>query len=141
MKRQIAVILLVAVAQSSFGSDLCKEMSFTKSQAAQGRWEYDSSCGLCHQYNLKGRTPGNFRNETPSISVLDAHYSKTLDDNGGMTPPLVGEAFFKKWKDQVTFTRRVSDAISGFPPRNYIKIESDVRIAAFIAYMNCGMLD
>jgi hypothetical protein len=30
---------------------------------------------------------------------------------------------------------------SGFPPKNYVKFDSDMRIAAYILYNNCGKLD
>jgi len=63
---------------------------------------------------------------------------KTLDDNGGVTPAHVGQEFLAKWKDQKTFVDRISTAIVGFPPKNYIKLDSDMRIAAYFLYKNCG---
>jgi hypothetical protein len=124
----------------AFAADLCKENSFTKAQAVKGRWAYDSSCGLCHLYNLRGREPGNFRNETPSIGVLNASYLKTLDANGGMTPPLSGDAFFKKWKDQKAFADRVSHAIDGLEAGDSKRAEFDAQIAAYILYAYCKKL-
>lgn len=134
-----ALALLLAVGPV-YAGDLCIANSFTTSQAEQGRRDYDSSCGLCHLYNLKGRVPGNFENETPDIRILDENYLKTLDGNGGMTPPLLGEKFFRKWKDQKAFTDRISNAIGAFPPQNYVKPDSDLRIAAYILYRNCAKL-
>jgi hypothetical protein len=133
-------LALWAIVAPTHAGDLCRENSFTKPQAVQGRWDYDSSCGLCHQFSLKGRTPGNYKNEMPDIAILDANYLQTLDGNGGMTPPLLGDVFFRKWKDQNAFTDRISNAIGAFPPRNYVKPDSDVRIAAYILFMNCGKL-
>jgi hypothetical protein len=89
---------------------------------------------------LKGRVPGEYQNEVPDIRILNDNYIKTLDDNGGVTPPLVGQKFFSKWKDQKAFVDRISTAISGFPPKNYVKFDSDMRIAAYILYKNCGKL-
>jgi len=131
-----ALILLVIVGPACAG-DLCKENSFTKTQATQGRWAYDSSCGLCHLFNLKGRAAGNFRNETPDVGILDANYLHALDNNGGMTPPLTGDAFMKKWKDQKAFADRISNATGAFPPKNYLKSDSEAQIAAYILYVYC----
>jgi mono/diheme cytochrome c family protein len=136
----IKALLLVLIAVPAYADDLCQANTFTRPQAQQGKREYDSSCGLCHQYNLTGRVPGNYRNETPDIHILDANYMKTLDGNGGMIPPLLGEAFFRKWKDQKVFADRISNAIGAFPPQNYAKPVSDARIAAYILYRNCGKL-
>jgi hypothetical protein len=133
----LAVLLAVGPA---YAGDLCKANSFTKSQAEQGKLEYNSSCGLCHLYNLKGRVPGEYQNETPDIRILNDNYIKTLDDNGGGTPPLVDQKFLSKWKDQKAFVDRISTAIMGFPPKNYVKFDSDMRIAAYILYKNCGKL-
>jgi hypothetical protein len=87
---------------------------------------------------LKGRVPGEYQNETPDIRILNDNYIKTLDDNGGVTPPLVDQKFLSKWKDQKAFVDRISTAILGFPPKNYVKFDSDMRIAAYILYKNCG---
>jgi len=140
MRQLIGALALLTLACPSYAGDLCNANSFTKAQATQGKRDYDSSCGLCHLYNLRGRVPGNFRNERPDIGILDANYIKTLDGNGGMTPPLVGKRFFGKWQDVKAFTARISNAIGAFPPKNYVKPDSDLRIAAYILYRNCGRL-
>ena len=140
MNHIVSALALLLTVGPVYAGDLCKENSFTKSQAAQGRLEYNSSCGLCHLYNLKGRVPGEYQNETPDISLLNDNYIKTLDDNGDVTPPLVGQKFLGKWKDQKAFVDRISNAILGFPPKNYVKLDSDLRIAAYILYKNCGQV-
>lgn len=140
MRHLIRALALLIIVAPAYGADLCKSNSFTLSQALQGRRDYDSSCGLCHLYSLKGRVPGNYKNETPDISILDANYTKTLDANGGMTPPLLDQTFFRKWKNLKAFTDRISNAIGAFPPKNYVKPASDARIAAYILYRNCGKL-
>jgi len=140
VNHKISVLALLLVVGPVYAGDLCKMNSFTTTQAVQGRRDYDSSCGLCHLYNLHGRVPGESQNETPDIGILDENYLKTLDGNGGMTPPLVGVKFFSKWKDQKAFSDRISNAIGAFPPRNYVKPDSDLRIAAYILYKNCGKL-
>jgi hypothetical protein len=136
----IKALPLLLIVGPAYSDDLCQVNTYTKSQALQGKQDYDSSCGLCHQYNLRGRIPGNYKNETPDISILNANYMKTLDDNGGMTPPLVGRDFLGKWEHLKAFADRISTAISGFPPKNYVKPASDARVAAYILYRNCGEL-
>jgi hypothetical protein len=133
-------IACLVIIHSAHAADLCATSSFTRPQAQQGRQDYNSSCGLCHQYNLMGREPGNAMNERPDIGLLDARYLQTLDGNGGVTPPLLGEVFFRKWKDQKAFFDRISNAIGAFPPKNYVKPDSDIRIAAYILFKNCGRL-
>jgi hypothetical protein len=140
MRRLTGAIALLAITHLAQAGDLCRDNSFTPPDAQRGKLEYDSSCGLCHQYNLMGRVPGNSMNETPDIGLLNANYLKTLDDNGGVIPPLLGEKFFSKWKDQKAFSDRISSAIGGFPPMNYVKPDSDIRIAAYILFKNCGKL-
>ncbi|HTY93491.1 MAG TPA: hypothetical protein VMC02_06365 [Steroidobacteraceae bacterium] len=140
MRRLIGAIALALLAHTAAAADLCVNNTYTLEQAIKGRHEYDSSCGLCHLYNLQGRVPGAARHEIPDIGLLDANYLKTLDGNGGMTPPLLSKAFFAKWKDQQAFSARISNAIGAFPPTNYVKIDSDARIAAYLLYRNCGKL-
>lgn len=134
----VGVLVLLLIAGPACAGDLCESNSFTKSQAEQGKTDYNSSCGLCHLYNLKGRVPGEYQNETPDFHILNDHYMKTLDDNGGVTPALVSKDFLNKWQDQNAFVDRISTAIQGFPPKNYVKLDSDIRIAAYILYKNCG---
>ena len=138
--RLVSALALLLTVGPAHAGDLCNVNSFTKSQAEQGKLEYNSSCGLCHLYNLKGRVPGEYQNETPDFRILNDNYMKALDDNGGVTPPLVGQEFLSKWKDQKAFVDRISTAILGFPPKNYVKFDSDIRIAAYILYKNCGKL-
>ena len=97
-------------------------------------------CGLCHLYNLKGRVPGESSTEVPAVAILDANYLKTLDANGGMTPSLISDAFFRKWRDQKAFADRVANATGAFPPKGYVKGDSEVQIAAYILYTRCGKL-
>ncbi|MGH8220277.1 MAG: hypothetical protein ACREUT_17190 [Steroidobacteraceae bacterium] len=140
MNYKVSALALLLFVSPVYAGDLCKANSFTKSQAEQGKRDYDSSCGLCHLYNLKGRVLGEYQNETPDIRILNDNYMKTLDENGGGTPPLVGKKFFRKWPHQKAFTDRISSAIGAFPPKNYVKFYSDMRIAAYILYKNCGKL-
>ncbi|HTV78898.1 MAG TPA: hypothetical protein VMF03_11610, partial [Steroidobacteraceae bacterium] len=113
---------------------------FTKAQATKGRWAYDSSCALCHLYTLRGRVPGASANELPSITLLNDVYLKTLDGNGGMTPSLISDSFFDKWKDQKAFVDRVANATGAFPPKRYEKDVSEVEIAAYILFEHCGRM-
>ena len=135
-----ALMGLLLVADLAQAGELCANNSFTMADARQGRALYNSSCGLCHQYSLAGRIPGNFQDETPDIRTLSPKYLETIDGNGGVVPPLLGEAFLSKWKDQKAFSDRISNAIGGFPPQPYTKADSDRRIAAYILFRNCGNL-
>ncbi len=137
MRHLISTLLILAIAGPACAGDLCKENTFTRTQAAKGRWAYASSCALCHLYNLQGRVPGQYRSETPDIGLLDASYLKTLDGNGGMTPSLISDAFFRKWKDQKAFADRISNATGAFPPKDYVKDDSEAQIAAYILYERC----
>lgn len=140
MHRMACAIGCLLIAHIAQASDLCASNTFTRPEALRGRLDYNSSCGLCHQYNLQGRVPGNALNETPDIGILSAAYLKTLDGNGGVIPALLGENFFSKWKDQKAFSERISSAVGAFPPKNYLKPDSDIRIAAYILFKNCGEL-
>ena len=53
---------------------------FTAAQARAGKVAYESSCGLCHQFNMRGRTgaPG----ELPDVNSLPENMIKTIDQNG-----------------------------------------------------------
>lgn len=140
MRYLVGALALLLAAGPAYSAGLCRANTYIRSQAERGKRDYDSSCGLCHLYSLRGRVPGNYKNETPDISILDANYLKTLDGNGGMIPPLLGRDFFGKWKDQKAFADRISNAIGAFPPKNYVKPASDARITAYILYRNCGKL-
>jgi cytochrome c5 len=140
VRHLIATLVSLAVVSHVSAGDLCKENSFTKAQAMKGRWSFDSSCGLCHLYNLSGRVPGQSASETPNIAALNDVYLKALDGNGGMTPSLVSPSFFKKWKDQKAFADRISNATGAFPPTKYVKNESEIQIAAYILFERCGKL-
>lgn len=139
-KTIVSAITLFFFVAPVYAGNLCTANSFTLLQAVQGKRQFNSSCGLCHQYNLQGRVPGNGENETPDIRILDSRYTKTIDGNGGVVPPLIGKKFLDKWKDQKAFQTRISTAIDGFPPKDYVKVVSDQRVAAYILYENCGKL-
>ena len=140
MRHLVGTLLFLMIAGPVSAGDLCKDNPFTKAQATKGRWAFDSSCGLCHLYNLHGRVTGQFRSETPDIRVLNEVYLKAVDGNGGMTPSLVSDAFFKKWKDQKAFADRVANATGAFPPKNYVKDETELQLAAYILYERCGLM-
>jgi hypothetical protein len=140
MESLFGALALMLLAQTVAAADLCVNNTYTLDQAIKGRHDFDSSCGLCHLYNLHGRVAGSAKQEIPDIGLLDTNYLKTLDGNGGMTPPLLSKTFFAKWKDQKAFSERISSAIGAFPPTNYVKVDSDARIAAYLLYRNCGKL-
>lgn len=140
MRYLVGAVLLFMAAGSAVAGDLCKDNPFTKTQATKGRWAFDSTCGLCHLYSLKGRVPGQSQSETPDIRVLNEVYLKALDGNGGMTPSLVSDAFFKKWKDQKAFADRIENATGAFLPKNYVKGATELEVAAYILYERCGLM-
>ena len=140
MRHLIGTLLFVLIAVPACAGDLCKENTFTKAQATKGRWAFDSTCGLCHLYNLHGRVTGQYRSETPDIRLLNEVYLKAVDGNGGMTPSLISDAFFKKWKDQKAFADRIANATGAFLPKNYVKDETEIEVAAYILYERCGQM-
>jgi len=140
MHRVIGTLLLLAFVGPALAGDLCKTNSFTKAQATKGRWEYDSSCGLCHLYSLKGRVSGESGREIPSINVLPTGYLPTIDNDGGNIPSLISDSFFAKWKDEKAFSDRVANATGAFPPKGYVKYVSELELAAYILYERCGVI-
>jgi hypothetical protein len=140
MRRVLCTLLLLAFVFPALGNDLCKTNSFTKAQATKGRWEFDSTCGLCHLYSLRGRVAGEAGREIPSISVLPTGYFPPIDREGGNTPSLVSDSFFAKWKDEKAFSDRIANATGAFPPRGYVKDVSEFELAAYILYERCGKM-
>jgi mono/diheme cytochrome c family protein len=108
---------------------------FTVEQARAGKVAYESSCGLCHQFNLQGRTgaPG----ELPDVNSLPDNMIKTIDQNGEQVPPLVGPRFMAHWGAKTTqeYVARVVTAISGFPPNN-TGSETALQLTAYFLQMN-----
>ena len=65
-----AALSMVALAGGAHAADFCSRNPFTPAEASQGKVMFDSHCALCHQYDMTGREPGNFRNESPDINLL-----------------------------------------------------------------------
>jgi mono/diheme cytochrome c family protein len=108
---------------------------FTAAQARAGKAAYESSCGLCHQFNMHGRTgaPG----ELPDVNSLPENMIKTIDQNGEQVPPLVGPRFMAHWgaKSTKEYLVRVATAIQGFPPTNAGK-DTALQLTAYFLQMN-----
>jgi mono/diheme cytochrome c family protein len=108
---------------------------FTAEQARAGKVAYESSCGLCHQFNMQGRTgaPG----ELPDVNSLPENMLKTIDQNGAQVPPLVGPRFMARWgpKSAQEYVARVAAAISGFPPKN-TGSDTSLQLTAYFLQMN-----
>ena len=108
---------------------------FTAAQARAGKIAYESSCGLCHGPNMRGRSgePG----ELPDINSLPENMIKTIDQNGGQVPPLVGPRFMAHWgaKSTKDYVARVANAMGAFPPRN-VGSETSVQLTAYFLQMN-----
>jgi mono/diheme cytochrome c family protein len=110
---------------------------FTAAQARAGKIAYESSCGLCHQFNMQGRTgaPG----ELPDVNTLPENMIDTLDQNGEQVPPLVGPRFMAHWGAKTTkeYAARVANAMGAFPPT---KTGSDtfLQLTAYFLQMNGG---
>lgn len=140
MRCVLGTLLLLAFVGPALANDLCRTNLFTKAQATKGRWEFDSSCGLCHLYSLRGRVSGESGREIPSIGVLPTGYLLQIDRDGGNIPSLVSDSFFAKWKDEKAFSDRVANATGAFPPRGYVKGVSELELAAYILYERCGKM-
>lgn len=139
-------VLLLALLPSLAGAaDLCASMSlFTPKQVEEGKVYFDSSCGLCHQYSLKGRQPGNVANEIPnSFEGFSDFYIQFLDRSGGSVPALVGEKFMSKFKSFPEFMLYAPSASSTpqfYPPaapKTDFWPDTNVRLAAYILSRNC----
>ena len=110
---------------------------FTAAQARAGKVAYESSCGLCHQFNMQGRTgaPG----ERPDVNSLPENMIKTIDQNGEQVPPLVGPRFMAHWgaKSTKEYAARVANAMGAFPPT---RTDGDtyLQLTAYFLQMNGG---
>ena len=108
---------------------------FTTAQARAGKVAYESSCGLCHQFNMQGRsgTPG----ELPDVNSLPENMIKTVDQDGGQVPPLVGPRFMAHWgaKSANEFAARVATAIQESPPKNAGN-DTALQLSAYFLQMN-----
>jgi hypothetical protein len=110
-----SVALLFALLPSfASASDLCSSMAlFTPMQVEEGKTYFESSCGMCHQYTLKGRQPGNVANEIPnSFDGFPDSYLKFMDNSGGSVPPPAA-------------------------PKTDFWPDTEVRLAAYILSKNC----
>ena len=110
---------------------------FTAEQARAGKLAYESSCGLCHQFNMQGRTgaPG----ELPDINSLPENMIKTIDQNGEQVPPLIGPRFMAHWgaKSTKEYVARVANAMGAFPPTK-VGSDTSVQLTAYFLQMNGG---
>jgi mono/diheme cytochrome c family protein len=110
---------------------------FTAEQARAGKIAYQSSCGLCHQFNMQGRTgaPG----ELPDVNTLPENMIKTIDQNGEQVPPLVGPRFMAHWGAKTTqeYVARVANAMGAFPPTK-VGSDTSVQLTAYFLQMNGG---
>jgi mono/diheme cytochrome c family protein len=135
-------LTIAAAAVSAHAADeLCKKNPYTKTEAAEGRVLFDSHCGLCHQYSMAGREPGNFSNEVPDINTLSESDLKFLDGSGGQVPTLLGDKFFRKMQNKsvADFSAFVSSAANTFPPTGKMDMPyTYLKIAAYVLYRNCG---
>lgn len=140
--RLFVVAALSAITGLAQAADLCAVNPYKKSEAEQGKLAFDSKCAFCHQYNMTGREPGNFENESPNINVLTSSDVDFLDGAGGKVPPLVGKAFFAKHKDKslAEFSAYVSSAANTFPAEKMKVPDTYFLLAAYILYRNCGKM-
>jgi mono/diheme cytochrome c family protein len=110
---------------------------FTAEQAQAGKIAYESSCGLCHQFNMQGRTgaPG----ELPEVNTLPENMIDTLDQNGEQVPPLVGPRFMARWGAKTTqeYAARVANAMGAFPPTR-VGSDTSLQLTAYFLQMNGG---
>jgi hypothetical protein len=148
MERQVGMMTVgVALAMSAGAAqaaDFCKKNPFTKTEAAQGRVLFDSHCALCHQYDMTGREPGNFRNESPDINLLSQSDLEFVDNAGGVVPALIGKKYFDKvqakYSSVMEWGSIASAAAQSFPPTGKIEIPYTYnKIAAYLLYRNCGL--
>lgn len=140
-----SILLLALIPSLSGAADLCASMNlFTPKQVEEGKVYFESSCGMCHQFTLQGRTPGNVANEIPnSFAGFSDFYLQFIDNAGGNVPPLVGEKFLSKFKSFPEFMLYAPSASSTpqfFPPaapKTNFWPDTNVRLAAYILAKNC----
>ena len=136
----LSMATLAGVAQAA---DFCGKNPYSSAEAAQGKVLFDSHCALCHQYDMTGRQPGNFRNESPDINLLSASDVEFLDNAGGVVPALVGKAYFDKvqakYGSVMEWGSIASAAAQSFPPTGTVEVPyTYMKIAAYLLYRNCG---
>lgn len=108
---------MLAVAMSAVSGivqadNLCKVNPYAKAEAEQGKLAFNSRCAHCHQYNLSGRIPGNYMNESPDINL-----------------PSEGDLEFL-----------VSNAIDTFQTKDTVVPNTYIQVAAYVLYKNCGKI-
>jgi mono/diheme cytochrome c family protein len=130
----LSLLALSTFALPAFAGD-AQPGVFTSAQAKAGKVAYESSCGICHLNNLRGRVgdPG----EPPVPAGTPDDYQKTIDGNLGYIPPLVGEAFIGKWtlKTAGEFAERIKSASGAFPPKG-ADDSTFLSVAAYILQAN-----
>ena len=135
MPMLIAAGALVAQAGDQLPGSGSAPRVFTIEQARAGKIAYESSCGLCHRFDLSGRTgaPG----ELPDVNSLPENMIRAIDQNGEQVPPLVGAHFMAHWgaKSAKEYVARVATAIGGFPPRN-AGHDTAVQLTAYFLQVN-----
>ena len=140
--RWVLAMMLSVAAGTASAANLCSVNPYTKTEAQAGKIAFESHCALCHQYNMTGRTPGNYQNETPDINLLSESDLRFLDGGGGAVPPLVGKKFFDKQqgKTLAEFSAFVSSAANTFPAKKMEVPLTYLQLAAYVLYRNCGKM-
>jgi mono/diheme cytochrome c family protein len=142
MIRGFMLTMIVSGAAVAWAADPGRESAaaprvFTAEQARAGKVAYESSCGLCHQFNMRGRSgaPG----EVPEVNTLPENMIKTIDQNGDQVPPLVGAHFMAHWgaKSTQEYLARVANAMGAFPPKNTGR-DTSLQLTAYFLLMNGG---
>jgi mono/diheme cytochrome c family protein len=140
MIRGFILTIIVSGLAVAWGADHGRESVaaprvFTAAQARAGKVAYESSCGLCHQFNMQGRTgaPG----ELPDVNTLSENMIKTIDQNGEQVPPLVGARFMAHWgaKSTQEYAARVANAMGAFPP-THVGGDTVLQLTAYFLQMN-----
>jgi len=139
MIRSFMLIALASGLTLTYGAEQPKSdpapRVFTDAQARAGKVAYESSCGLCHRFNMQGRTGAP--DELPDVNSLPENMIKTIDQNGEQVPPLVGPRFMAHWgaKSTQEYVTRVAAAIQGFPPKNAGN-DTALQLTAYFLQMN-----
>jgi len=141
MGRPLALVLLtfavpLAAPWATAADDLLSPTAlYTPEQAARGKVLYESTCGQCHQFNLRGRTGGP--GETPALTRLPDSYVQMIDENDGKVPPLIGAEWASRWgvKPASEYVTRVDEAIKGFPPAGANEATAVELVAYFLQAM------
>jgi hypothetical protein len=129
----LLILSTLSLPALSDNADAPKSGAFTAAQAASGRVAVESSCAICHQQSLRGRSGED--GESPAFDALPRAFQNFIKT--GYVPPLVGEEFLAKWKGKtvIQLAEKLGSAGKSFPTAG-MDATTYLEIAAYVLQMN-----